>query len=517
MSDTERNDLPEAELNADAPTATEEAAEAPEERLDLAVKIDNRSTCERHITVTIPHEDIQRYFDKEFTDLMPTAQVPGFRPGRAPRKLVETRFRKDLAPKVKSELLLASLAQVNDEQKLAAISEPEIDLEAVDLPDQGPMTFEFDIEVRPEFELPKWKGLTIEKPVRELSDADISQTLEGILARRGRLVPFDGPAAAGDYITANLTFKHGDKVLASAEEEVIRIRPTLSFRDGKIEGFDKLIEGVRAGQTRQGEVRLSDDAPNAELRGQTATAIFEVLEVKKLEMAELTPELLDELGGFADEAELRDAIRDQLVRQMEYEQHRLAREQITKALTVAADWELPPEMLKRQSRRELQRAVMELQRSGFTDDAIAAHENMLRQNCMASTAQALKEHFILERIAEEEKIDAEESDYEAEIRLIAAQGGESARRVRARLEKSGSMDVLRNQIIERKVIKRILEHAEFKETPYQLRGADEEEALDHAAGGREEAEIPEAKYDEGEKVPEAPSSGEPAKRHGSES
>ena len=154
---------------------------------------------------------------------------------------------------------------------------------------------------------------------------------------------------------------------------------------------------------------------------------------------------------------------------MEYEQHRRAREQITAALTVAANWELPPAMLQRQSRRELQRAVMELQRSGFSDEEIHAHENALRQNSMASTARALKEHFILERIAEDEEIDADEEDYEAEIRLIAAQSDESPRRVRARLEKSGSMDVLRNQIIERKVIERILEHATFKEVPYEFR------------------------------------------------
>ncbi len=513
MPDTDHRELSDETLDSEA--AAEATAEANAEKemppLSLQVEVQTRSTCERHVTVTIPREDIERYFDKEFSDLMPTASVPGFRPGRAPRKLVETRFRKDVAGKVKSELVMASLSQVDEQEKLSPISEPEFDFEAIEMPDEGPLCFEFDIEVRPEFELPKWKGLKIEKPVREFSQADIDQTLEGILARRGRLVPIDGPASAGDYITTNLTFKHGDQVLASAEEEVIRIRPVLSFRDGKIENFDKLMEGVRAGQTREGEAQLTDDAPNAALRGQKVTAVFEVLEVKKLEMPSLTPELLDELGGFRDEAELHDAIRDQLARQLEYEQHRRARQQITAALTVAADWELPPAMLRRQSHRELQRAVMELERSGFSDEEIEAHENMLRQNSNAATARALKEHFILERIAEEEEIEVAEDDYDAEIRLLAAQSGDSPRRVRARLEKSGSMDVLRNQIVERKVIERILEHASFKETPYELRRTNEA-AVDQAAGGGEESEIPEAKYDEGENVPEARKEGERGER-----
>jgi len=311
-----------------------------------------------------------------------------------------------------------------------------------------------------------------------------------------------------------LTFKHGDTTLAEAKEEVIRIRSVLSFRDGKIEGFDKLMDGVRAGQTRQGEAILSEDAPNEELRGKKVEAIFEVLEVKKLEMPKITPELLDELGGFEDEAELRDAIRDQFARQLEYEQHRRAREQITAALTVAANWELPPAMLRRQSHRELQRAVLELQRSGFSDEEIRARENYLRQNISASTARALKEHFILERIAEDEDIQVSEADFDVEIQLIAAQSGESPRRVRARLDKSGSMDVLQNQIVERKVIELILQNATFKETPYQLHRTDEE-AIDYAAGGGDKSEIPEAKYDEAEAVPEAADAEQP-KRHGSE-
>jgi trigger factor len=505
MADTDNDKLPETVLNSDETAEAKGEEEAP--RLSLEVKVDNRSTCERHVTVTIPREDIDRYFDKEFSELMPTAQVPGFRAGRAPRKLVEARFRKDIAEKVKGELLMTSLGQVNDEQKLSAISEPDFDFEAVEIPEEGPLTFEFDIEVRPEFEMPKWKGLTIEKPVRDFSDADVAQTLESILARRGRLVPFAGPAETGDYITTNLTFKHDNEVMASANEEVIRIRPVLSFRDGRIEDFENLMVGVRAGETREGQAQLSEDAPNVALRGQKVTAIFEVLEVKKLEMPAITPELLDELGGFQDEAELRDAIRDQLARQLEHDQHRRAREQITAALTVAASWDLPPAMLQRQSRRELQRAVMELQRSGFTEEEIRAHENALRQNSMASTARALKEHFILERIAEEEEVEVSEADYESEIRLLAAQSNESPRRVRSRLEKSGSMDVLRNQIIERKVVELILAQAKFKEVPYDFRRTDEE-AVDHAAGGGEHADIPDAKYDEAEEVPEAKAASE---------
>ncbi len=486
-------DAPDDETNVAGENGTDTEEK---QKLKLDVTIDNRSTCERHITVAIAPDDIERYFDKEFTELMPTAQVPGFRPGHVPRKLIEKRFRKDVADRVKSNLLMDSLAQVSEEEDLSPISEPDIDLEAIEIPAEGPMTFEFDLEVRPQFDLPKWEGLKIEKPVREFSEKDVDDSLQNLLANRGRLVPHDGAAEVGDYITTNLSFRDGETVLSHAEEEVIRIRRVLSFRDGKIEKFDELMKGVQTGDTRKAEAKLSEDAPNVAMRGKKIAAEFEILEVKKLELPELNEEFLDELGGFELEADLRDAIRDQLTRQLEYNQHQRAREQITAALTVAADWELPPEMLERQSHRELERAMMELQRSGFSDDEIRSHENMLRRNSNASTARALKEHFILERIAEDQEVDVTEEDYDREVELIAAQSNKSPRRVRARLEKSGSMDVLRNQIIERKVIDLILEKAKFKEVPYEMEETDEE-AIEQTAGGHA-SDIPEAEVDSGE-------------------
>ena len=473
-----------------AALAEGEEGAAEEKKLHLDVQIDSRSACERHVTVTIPREDIDRYYDEAYSEMMDKAVVPGFRAGRAPRKLVELRFKKDVGDQIKNSLLMDSLTQLSEEGKFSPISEPDFDPSAVNVPEEGPMKFEFNIEVRPEFDLPQWKGLKINRPVRDFTDKDIERQMKEILARHGRLVPHEGPAEPGDYVTVNLTFKDGDNVISEFKEQVLNVRAVLSFRDGKVEGFDKLMKGAQAGERRTGQAELTQDAPNEALRGKRIDVEFEVLEVKKLELPELTRDFLDELGEFESEADLRDAINDMLQRRLSYEQHRQAREQILKALTVAANWDLPPALLKRQSLRELERAVLELRRSGFTDADIRARENELRQHSRVNTARSLKEHFVLERIAEEEKIDAEPSDYENEIALIAQQSGESPRRVRAQLEKRGLMDTLRNQIIERKVIERIMEHATFKDIPYEVESTDAE-AVDQSAGG-EVVEIPEA-------------------------
>jgi len=497
-SDPDESDDLLALPDEEAPAAPGEAGpeeEKEEEKIPLTLEVDiqERSACERHVTVKVSRADIDRFFDKEFSELVESAQVPGFRPGHAPRRLIERRFRKDTAEKVKTSLLMASIEQISEEHDLSAISEPKFDLEAVELPDEGPMTYEFDLEVRPTFDLPQWKGLTIERPVKEFTDQDVDAALRNLLAQHGQLMPYDGPAETGDYVSTALTFTCEGQVISSAPEELIRIRPVLSFRDGRIEKFDELMKGVRAGEGRTGQAVLSEDAPNEALRGKTVTAQFDIQEVKRLQLPEMTPEFLDSIGGFESEAELRDAVRDNLRRQLNYHQRQRAREQIASALTVSATWELPPDLLKRQSERELSRAVLELQRSGFSDAQIRAYENDLRQNSLRVTAKALKEHFILERIAEEENIEEVPEDYDHEIELLAEQSGETPRRVRARLEKAGRMDVLRNQIIERKVIDRILEFAKFRDVPWQPEGA-EVEAVDRAAGGGEpQGDIPEVK------------------------
>ena len=472
-----------------------DAAPPEKPKLSLGVTIQEKSACERHVTVIISRADIDRYYSDEFTKIMPKAAVPGFRAGRAPRKLIEARFRKDLADQVKGALLIDSLGQVTDEHRLSPISEPEFDPVAVEIPSEGPMTFEFDLEVRPVFEPPVWKGLTIDRPVREIQEADIDRELREQLTERGRLTPVDRPVAVGDYVSVNLRFTHGEKVLSSANEEVIRVRDTLSFRDGKIEHFGALMKGARAGETRVGEAELTHDAPNPELRGKKVTATFEILEVKKLELPEIDAALLESLGDFHSLEELRDSIRQGLLRKVEFAQRQRAREQILLALTVTANWDLPPHLLRRQAKRELERSVMEYRRNGFSEREIRLHENALRQNSLATTARALKEHFILERISEDEKIEDTPDDYDSEIELIAKQSGDSTRRTRAQIEKRGLMDVLRNQIIERKTIDLILAHAKFRDVPFEFANV-EAEALEQTAGGGEEPEnpIPEAKY-----------------------
>ncbi len=474
----------------------EAQANAEKPKLSLEVNVESPGACQRHVTVTVSREDIDRYLKNAYDDLAPKAEVPGFRPGRAPRKLVESRFKEQVANQVKGSLLMDSLGQVSDEHEFSAISEPEFDFDAVALPDDGPFTFEFNLEVRPEFDVPQWQGLKLERSVKEYTEEEYEEHFRRLLARYGKLVTRDGGVQAGDTLDVDIQVQDDGHQVNSLEDVRVQAAATLSLRDCTIEGFADLMLGATVGETRSTKVRVSDGAENEAMRGRELNVQFKVRDVRYIELPDLTPTFLDEIGGFEDEDELREAIRKELERQAGYEQQRRLRAQITSILTRDASWELPPALVRRQARRELERAVLELQSSGFGNEVIQAHANQIRQNSLRATETALKEHFIFERIAEDQEIDADESDYDQEIDLIAAQSDESPRRVRARLEKRGQMDALRNQIIERKVVALICEQAEFQDVALtEKTDADSVFAVNESlAGGHDTSDIPEAKH-----------------------
>jgi trigger factor len=255
-----------------------------------------------------------------------------------------------------------------------------------------------------------------------------------------------------------------------------------------------LMVGVVPGDTRETAATISAGAEYEAVRGQIVSVSIQVHDVRQLELPKLNQAFLDAIGGFEDEDELREAVRGELERQAGFAQKRRLREQITAALIRGAEWELPPALVRRQAKRELDRMVLELQSSGFSAEMIQNYANQIRQNSLRATEAALKEHFIFERIAEDEKIEAEPTDYDVEIKLIADQSGDSVRRVRSRLEKRGQMDALRNQIIERKVVDLICSKAQFEDVPLEER-PDDTCAVDLTlAGGHDTSEIPEAKH-----------------------
>jgi trigger factor len=226
-------------------------------RLNLTVAVQDVGPCLKKLKITIPPEDIETHFNEQYTELVQNAEVPGFRPGHAPRRLIERKYRKEVADQVKRKLLMQSLEQVGDEQKIQAISEPKLDITAIELPESGPMVYEFEVEVSPEFDLPNYKGLKITRPVKEFAEADVNKQLKKFMEGYAQLVPKSGAAESGEFLIADVVFRDGGQEISRASELSLRIQPVLRFRDGTIDGFDKSVVGVKAGDVRKVQVKIA--------------------------------------------------------------------------------------------------------------------------------------------------------------------------------------------------------------------------------------------------------------------
>src|SRR5262249_39432908 len=155
-------------------------------------------------------------------------------PGKAPRQLVVKRFRKQVSEQVKSTILMSALGQIDKDYKLDPIVQPQLDVDAIELPEKGPMTFEMDVEVRPQFEVPNFKGKKVQRPVVEITDKDVDTQLTRHIERYGQIVPkLDGSAEIGDYLTADLAFLRPDgRIINEVKEVQFRLQQELRFQNG---------------------------------------------------------------------------------------------------------------------------------------------------------------------------------------------------------------------------------------------------------------------------------------------
>ncbi|MFM8270724.1 MAG: trigger factor [Gemmata sp.] len=461
-----------------ADAAAQAAAEAGA-KLSQKVDISDVGPCKKHVKVTVDRAAIDARFDEKFTELTQSSQpqVRGFRPGKAPRKMIEKQYYESVSEEIKSQVLMASLEQLAEDQTISPLSPPEFDPTKVDIPkDGGPFVYEFDIEVRPEFDLPEYKGLKLRRPTHTHTADEVAAEKKRLLEPYGQLVPKEpAEAALFDTITADVSIAFQGKEINKLDEVQMKVEPQLALSDGVAPDFGAKMTGARPGDVRAVDIVLSQETSTEQLRGQKVQATFAIKDVKTTRQPELTQELLEQSFGVSTPDAFTELVQAVLERRLEYSQRRSAREQVLQKIAAASTWELPQDMLRKQARKTLARKVMEMRNAGISDEQIQGRRRLLEQDVLKSTADALKEHFVLQKVAEVEKIEIEEEDIDAEIDRIAEQSGESFRKVKARLEKEDLLEAVAADLLERKALDLIIANATFED--YELKASEEPAAV----------------------------------------
>lgn len=451
-------------MSSDAGQAVAESADENEPRMSLQVKISDVGACKKHVAVTVSEADISAIRDDALSDLAEKAQVPGFRVGKVPRALLEKRFKTEISGDIKQKVLLASLEQLSDEYQIEPISEPKIDVDSLDIPDSGDFHYEFEVEVRPDFDLPDYAGIKINRSSGDQTAEEYDAYKEQFLLSYAERVTTDDAAASGDSIICNIAFTHDGKVIREVSSQNLDLKPQLNFQDAVLEGFDAIMAGAKAGDSREASIMISLQSPVVEMRGEKVTAMFSVTEVQHLRIPVIDKEFCERLGASSEE-ELDGMLRSSVSRQMEYQQRQETRRQVLDKITASADWDLPESLVRQQTENALRREILEMSQAGFTREQIMVRESQIRQDALVTTRQALKEHFVLDKIATKEGIECEQMDIDRELLMMSFQSGEPVRRIRARMVKSGMIENLDAQLRERKAVDFILETATFEEVP----------------------------------------------------
>jgi len=443
----------------------QQQADQPKQVAVTVVSIEDVGTLKKKVNVEIPRDQINGKLDENFVELAGTAQVPGFRIGRAPRRLIEKRFGKDVREQVRLTLIGAGVERAIEQEDLKTLGDPDLDLDKIQMPDDGPLAFSFEVEVEPEFDLPELDGIEVIERPRDVTDKDIDEQIENMRWRLAVLEEQNDDVIAekGDQVHCDLTLDVGD------QPPVVQNDIDLNIRAQAIEGitFDHLediLVGAAVGDTKQTEATVSDEHANEAWRGQKARLGITVKKIARWRL----PELNDEFArgvGFDTVQQYRDGVKTELEAQKGQQVRRDMEDQIRKYLVANTKFDLPEAMTNRQADRVLIRQVMQLRRMGMPEVLIEERLDELRTGSRDVAVEDLRVMFITGKIARLQEIEVSDEEVNSIIANMAVNQGRRPERLRQEMNRDGSYDNLTGMVREGKVLEKLLENAKITTAP----------------------------------------------------
>lgn len=436
------------------------------------VTITDVGPSKKKVEVEIPAEAIHEKLDEKYKELRREAVLPGFRKGRAPIRLLEKRFGTDISKQVKLELMASASEAALKEHNINYLRDPDIDPDKVELPEEGPLKFDFEVEVRPEFELPELEGIEIEKPKMEVTDERISSEIQLIRNRAGLWTPKEGAAEEGDQVIADVVLvTEGSADKDKRENVEIFVRKPGFVAGVPAEDLDQLLKGVKQGDTKTTTVDVPATYFNEQYRGKKIDIEISIKEIKKLEPAELNEEFFKRFG-VSSEAELKDMFREQLSGQAERESRTAMSEQIYDYLRESVELDLPEAVVADQSMTVLRRQYSNLLMRGMAKEQVEEQMDQLRASSEEQAKDQLKLFFIMDKIADKYDITATEEEINGHIAYIASMRGRRPEKMREELARDGSLAQFALQVREEKCIEKLLETAKITEVePEKVKSA----------------------------------------------
>ena len=424
------------------------------------------SPTRKEIKIEIETAVVRETYDRVSDQYAKQASVPGFRKGHAPRAVVRTRYKNEIRAQALQELVPDAVNDAISKLELNALGQPDVQLdnaEALDKFGEGPLSVKVNVEVLPTVELKDYKGLEAVRRIRPITDANVDEMLEALRETSAAMQPVeDRGAALGDTVTVNVEGKFLGERTDGPEEENIKaddVEVTLGGKGVQQEFTDNLI-GVKADDEKTFVVDYPEDFSSKGLAGKKVEYTARVTAVRVKELPELDDEWARSMGeDFDSLAALRVKVRQDLENRAGQEaDHRLRRELMAKLLA-SHQFEVPQSLIDQQASYRLESVVRDMIGRGLDPRTQEINWEGAREELKGQAEADVRSSLLLERIAEEEKIDVSNEEIEAEIQALARGSQQSIEQVRSVLTKQGGERSIANRLRSSKALDLLVENA----------------------------------------------------------
>jgi trigger factor len=404
------------------------------------------------LRIEVAPEVVSKEWDSIANNYSRHARIPGYRPGKAPRQVIEKKFRKEIQDELTKALVSKSYHEAIEEKQLRVVSLT--DLGDVEFGEDRSMRFRATVVTAPEFDLPDYKKIAVQLPEVAVNEAEVDAAVERLRDQTADFVDVpDRALAMGDFAVIDFAGAiDGVPISDIVPEASKNLHGGKKFWLHLAEGnflpkFCEQIVGMKTGDTRSVQVVFPTDFPVTELADKKADYAVTLNEMKEKVLPALDDVFAAKIMPEKTLAELRHAIEHNLEHEKEHELERSKEQQVIKFLHEHISFDLPPPLLKSETRRALNELVHRNRERGVPDDLLKGKEKELIEGAGSLAAHRLKTNFILHRIAEAEKIEITREEIDERIRAQAAHYNVSVEKMRKELDEHDRLNGLAEEIL----------------------------------------------------------------------
>ncbi|GAB3527488.1 trigger factor [Arthrobacter monumenti] len=410
--------------------------------------VENLNPTRVKLKVEVPFEELKPQIDEAYKTVASQIQVPGFRKGKVPNKLIDQRVgRAYIIESAVNEGLNGYYQAAVQETEIHPLSQPEVEITAVPDPEsfEGDLNFEVEVDIRPEVELPDYSGIEVTVEPAKSSDEDVEKSLEELRGRFGTLKNVDRPAAKDDFLTIDISAKIDGEEVDTASD--------LSYQVGAgtmLEGMDEAVEGLSASESAIFETKLA----GGDHAGEDAEVTVVVQAVKEREL----PEPNDDFAQLASEFDTMEELRADLAKQASQskvvDQGVEARDKVLEKLVDMIEVPVPESVIEQQVEQHFNQENQE------EDHDSEEHRKEVAENA----ERAFRNEIILDAVAEKEEVGVDQSELIDYIVSTASQYGMDPNQFAQIIDQSGQVPMMVSEVRRRKALAIVLGEAKVTDT-----------------------------------------------------